>query len=66
MFSRGINNLEYTVDSNGMLVFTIDPSKNLGLSATGKNTMMASSKGNQAIQLPDGRTVNVGINIYYK
>ena len=57
--------LEYFVEDNGMLTIKIDTSKDIGPSASGKTTLIASSSGNAKINIGD-REVFLGLNLYYK
>ena len=57
--------LEYFVDEVGMLTIKIDTSKEIGPSASGKTTLIASSSGNAKIEIGD-REVFLGLNLYYK
>ena len=62
--------LEYFVDDTGMLTIKIDTSKDIGPSASGKTTLIASSSGNAKINI--GNEINgdreafLGLNLYYK
>ena len=62
--------LEYFVDDAGMLTIKIDTSKDIGPSASGKTTLIASSSGNAKINI--GNEINgdreafLGLNLYYK
>ena len=62
--------LEYFVDDTGMLTIKIDNSKDIGPSASGKTTLIASSSGNAKINI--GNEINgdreafLGLNLYYK
>lgn len=47
------------------LVITVDAAADLGLSASGKTRLVASTKGNKAITV-GGRTVFLGLNAYTK
>lgn len=47
------------------LVLTVDTSKNLGRSKSGKTTLIASSQGNQKV-LIGGKEVFIGVNVYEK
>ena len=59
-----MNNI--SIQTNGTtLVITIDGSKDLGPSASGKTRLVASSQGNQAIKV-GGRTIYLGVNAYTK
>ena len=57
--------LEYFVDEAGMLTIKIDTSKEIGTSASGKTTLIASSSGNAKIEILD-REFFLGLNLYYK
>jgi ABC-type lipoprotein export system ATPase subunit len=57
--------LEYFVEDNGMLTIKIDTSKDIGPSASGKTTLIASSSGNAKINI-GSREVFLGLNLYYK
>lgn len=57
--------LEYFVDEAGILTIKIDTSKEIGPSASGKTTLIASSSGNAKIEIGD-REVFLGLNLYYK
>ena len=48
-----------------MLTIKIDTSKDIGPSASGKTTLIASSSGNAKISIGD-REVFLGLNLYYK
>ena len=57
--------LEYFVDEADILTIKIDTSKDIGPSASGKTTLIASSSGNAKIDIGD-REVFLGLNLYYK
>ena len=57
--------LEYFVDEAGILTIKIDTSKEIGPSASGKTTLIASSSGNAKIEIGD-REVFLGLTLYYK
>ena len=57
-----MKNIEMSVDGN-ILTMKIDLSKEFGLSASGKNTIIASTDGNIGIL---DRDEKVGVNIYKK
>ena len=67
---RKNESLEYFVDDTGMLTIKIDTSKDIGPSASGKTTLIASSSGNAKINI--GNEINgdreafLGLNLYYK
>ena len=62
--------LEYFVDDAGMLTIKIDTSKDIGPSASGKTTLIASSSGNAKInignEISGDREAFLGLNLYYK
>lgn len=57
-----VENGEVTLDGN-ILTITVDLSKNLGLSQSGKNTVIATSRGNQPVGLTGAK---IGLNIFRK
>lgn len=57
--------LQYFVDDAGIMTIKIDTSKDIGPSASGKTTLIASSSGNAKIEIGD-REVFLGLNLYYK
>ena len=62
------NSISYNVD-NGILTIKIDTNKELGPSASGKTTLIASSGGNASIDVGNEETgerlVKLGLNLYY-
>ena len=48
-----------------LLHIVVDTSKELGPSASGKTTLIASSGGNAVLDLQNGRQVKLGLNLYY-
>ena len=60
--AKEMQNVATSVEGN-ILTIKIDLSKDFGPSSTGKTTIVASSKGPQAI---DGTDVKLGLNIYKK
>ena len=62
--------LEYFVEDAGMLTIKIDTSKDIGPSASGKTTLIASSSGNAKInignEISGDREAFLGLNLYYK
>jgi len=52
-------------EDDGLLHIVVDTNKELGPSASGKSTMVASSGGNIPIELENGKTVKLGLNLYY-
>ena len=69
MTSVGKNDsLNIEVSDTGILTIQIDTSKNIGPSASGKTTMVASSGGNIKIDIgteEDPREVLLGLNLYH-
>ena len=57
--------IKYSIDDNGLMTIVVDTSKDFGLSGSGKSTMIATSSGNQKINV-NGEDIFVGINIYKK
>ena len=53
-------------EDNGLLYFVVDPNQEVGPSASGKTTLVASSGGNAAITLENGRVLKLGLNLYYQ
>lgn len=47
------------------LVMTVDLTQELGLSSSGKTTLVASSRGNKIVEF-NGENIYVGINLYKK
>jgi len=45
------------------IVITVDASKTVGPSRSGKTTIIATTGGNQKVQTPDGEIV-IGVNVY--
>jgi hypothetical protein len=54
------NNVEAHVGDDNMLVITIDMSRDLGPSSTGKTRLIATTSGN--VKLPGGE--RIGLNVY--
>ncbi len=52
-------------EEDGLLHIVVDTNRELGPSASGKSTMVASSGGNIPIQLDNGKQVKLGLNLYY-
>ena len=63
------NSISYDVDYDGILTIQIDTSKEIGPSASGKTTLIASSGGNASInigsEVAGDRMVKIGLNLYY-
>ena len=47
-----------------MLTITVDLTKSLGASKSGKSDMVASTEGNQRVKGDDGQVIVVGLNVY--
>ena len=52
-------------EDNGLLYFVVDLNQEVGPSASGKTTLVASSGGNASITLENGRVLKLGLNLYY-
>lgn len=59
-----MTNIEMKVDKNQILTITVDLKQRHGKSASGKNTTIASTKGN--IGIPGAESNTIGLNIYTK
>ena len=59
------NSMMYHVDELGILRIQIHTNKEIGPSASGKTTLIASSGGNASIDIGNGRAVKIGLNLYY-
>jgi hypothetical protein len=58
-----MQNCEITVDGNKLFI-EVETNRRLGLSKTGKTILVASSLGNERVQLEDGTILFVGLNVY--
>ena len=61
--------VEYSINDSGMLTIRVDTKNDFGLSASGKSTIIASSSGNQKINLGTNESEDLaflGLNIYRK
>ena len=65
MFVEVGKGIKYSIDDNGLMTIVVDTSKDFGFSGSGKSTMIATSSGNQKINVK-GEDIFVGINIYKK
>ena len=57
--------IKYEVDHDGILTIKIDTMVEFGKSASGKSTIIASSSGNQKLEIASG-TAFLGLNLYRK
>tara|TARA_R100000742_G_C4278924_1_gene102421 strand:+ start:1705 stop:1914 length:210 start_codon:yes stop_codon:yes gene_type:complete len=55
----------HVYEDDGLLYIVVDTNTELGPSASGKSTMVASSGGNIPISLENGKQVKLGLNLYY-
>ena len=55
----------HVFEEGALLHIVVDTSKELGPSASGKTTLIASSGGNAVLDLQNGRQVKLGLNLYY-
>ena len=60
------DSIAYNVDEKGMLTIKIDTTKEIGPSASGKTTLIASSAGNTKLDVSLNVDCFLGINLYYK
>ena len=60
------DSIDYHVDSDGILTIKIDTKKELGPSASGKTTLIASSGGNAKLDVGINVDCFLGLNLYYK
>jgi hypothetical protein len=58
--------IDYHVDKDGMLTIKIDTTKEIGPSASGKTTLIASSGGNAKLDVGINVDCYLGLNLYYK
>jgi hypothetical protein len=56
-------NVEVEVKGDKMII-TIDITKEFGNSTSGKSVTVATTGGNKAIALPNGKQVSLGVNCY--
>ena len=60
------NSISYEVDKDGLLTIKIDTTKEIGPSASGKTTLIASSGGNAKLDVGLDVDCYLGLNLYYK
>ena len=60
-----MQNVSIVTEGTKVLI-EIDTSKPTTPSSTGKTQVLASTRGNTAVALPDGRVLNLGVNAYFK
>ena len=58
-----MKNIDMAVE-HGKLIITVDLTKDLGPSASGKSVMIATTEGN--VDVPGATDVKIGLNIYRK
>ena len=58
--------IDYHVDKDGMLTIKIDTTKEIGPSASGKTTLIASSGGNAKLDIGLNVDCFLGLNLYFK
>lgn len=58
-----MKNIELRVE-HGKLIVTVDLSKELGPSSSGKSVMIATTEGN--VEVPGAPDVKIGLNVYRK
>lgn len=59
-----MENVRINLDSDNKLHIIVDLSKPGRLSASGKTTVIASTRGNKSIEDEDGNEVYFGLNVY--
>jgi hypothetical protein len=59
-----MENITLVKEVDGKLLIEIDTKLSFGVSGSGKNTIIASTKGNTEVTMPDGSTFKLGINCY--
>ena len=55
-------NAKFTIDEKGIMTVTVDLNLDLGKSASGKSSIIATSEGNQKID--GGNGAIIGLNVY--
>jgi|TARA_R110000765_G_scaffold29895_1_gene71088 hypothetical protein len=60
------DSISYEVDKDGLLTIKIDTTKEIGPSASGKTTLIASSGGNAKLDIGLDVDCYLGLNLYYK
>jgi hypothetical protein len=65
MTTKSFDNVTVTVEG-GKLLIEIDGNRRLGQSKSGKTTVVASTRGNAQIGLPNGEVLFLGVNAYVK
>lgn len=60
------DSISYEVDKDGLLTIKIDTTKEIGPSASGKTTLIASSGGNAKLDVGLDVDCYLGLNLYYK
>jgi hypothetical protein len=58
-----MQNVQISTKAN-VITITIDTDLTLGDSKSGKTVLIATTGGNQAIALPDGRQIKLGVNCF--
>ena len=58
--------ISYNVDKDGLLTIKIDTTKEIGPSASGKTTLIASSGGTAKLDVGLNVDCYLGLNLYYK
>ncbi len=60
-----MKNVEIQVENNTMVI-RVDLSKEYGPSSSGKNIIIASTEGNQAVPGKEQESIKIGLNVYKK
>lgn len=61
-----MKNVQIEVLSGSKLLIEVNPGIVLGPSKSGKTTVIATTEGNAKIDLPNGKVIYIGLNVYKK
>lgn len=59
-----MENVDVKVNDKGQILIVIDGTVDGKLSASGKSKVIASTRGNQPLALPNGTQIRLGINCF--
>ena len=65
MHDKDVENVTMYVDEDGQLVIKIDPTKRIGVSATGKSNLIATTRGAVSLDPPFDK-LRLNLNLYTK
>lgn len=60
----GDDNLEVATDADGHVLLRFNPSLTVGMSSSGKNMLVSTSRGEKAVATPNGKQLRISINVY--